>query len=273
MSDPTDAPTPAQLIKRVRSFIEYARYVLEPGKAVFPDQFPKQVDADEAMSRLDALTDLVRADADASRAQPEPSPESRFDLLDDPTRGLHAVLTQYGIASRTDCESLVTALVHWAADAYRSSASRAPSPQDAETLSLHRCKICGTRWLLWPDVIHGGGWNLLDKWQRPGSCCDNAAMGDQIEHLRDITLATPAAVVPDPLTDWQPIATAPVEGKFLVSDGTRIMVADGRIYSLSIMPGTPHHLSGFHWTHWMPLPAPPSETALRRVASPTHTEK
>lgn len=76
---------------------------------------------------------------------------------------------------------------------------RAPAPtsrwaEDAETaqpvrtLELHRCRGCGTRWLLWPDAIHGGGWNLLDKWQRPGSCCDNVAMGDQIEHLRDFEL-------------------------------------------------------------------------------------
>ncbi len=56
-------------------------------------------------------------------------------------------------------------------------------------LSLHRCKICGTRWLLWPDAVHGGGWNLLDMYQRPGSCCDNVAMGDQIEHLRDLPLS------------------------------------------------------------------------------------
>lgn len=55
-------------------------------------------------------------------------------------------------------------------------------------LELHRCKVCGTRWLLWPDAIHGGGWNLLDKYSRPGGCCDNVAMGDQIEHLRDIPL-------------------------------------------------------------------------------------
>jgi len=60
-------------------------------------------------------------------------------------------------------------------------------------LSLHRCTICGTRWLLWPDTVHGGGWNLLDKWQRPGSCCDNAAMDKQIEHLRDIPLFVPRA--------------------------------------------------------------------------------
>lgn len=67
---------------------------------------------------------------------------------------------------------------------------------DPAVLSLHRCKICGTRWLLWPDAVHGGGWNLLDRYSKPGGCCDNVAMGDQIEHLRDIPLsftAPPAA--------------------------------------------------------------------------------
>lgn len=82
-----------------------------------------------------------------------------------------------------------------------SSSSRTPEgsarpdpPAPAETLSLHRCTVCGTRWLLWPDSIHGGGWNLLDSKQRPGACCDNVAMGEQVEHLRDIPLAasTPA---------------------------------------------------------------------------------
>ena len=66
-------------------------------------------------------------------------------------------------------------------------------PTDADkyetvnVLSLHRCKICGTRWLLWPDSIHGGGWNLLDSHQRPAACCDNVGMGEQIEHLRDLS--------------------------------------------------------------------------------------
>ncbi len=62
-------------------------------------------------------------------------------------------------------------------------------------LSLHRCKVCGCRWLLWPDEINSGGWNLLDMWQRPGGCCDNVVMGDQIEHLRDIPLSV---VLPPP---------------------------------------------------------------------------
>jgi hypothetical protein len=70
-----------------------------------------------------------------------------------------------------------------------STASTVPESSQQFTLGLHRCKVCGTAWLLWPQAVHGGGWNLLDKYQRPGACCDNAAMGDQIEHLRDIPLS------------------------------------------------------------------------------------
>lgn len=63
---------------------------------------------------------------------------------------------------------------------------------------------------------------------------------------------------------WQPIATAPIEGKFLVCDvNNRMMVADGHMYSLSLMPEVPKHLSGHHWTYWMRCPAPPRETGGR----------
>lgn len=58
-------------------------------------------------------------------------------------------------------------------------------------LSLHRCKVCGTRWLLWPAGAGGTTaaiWNLLDKYSTPGSCCNNAPMDDQMEHLRDLPL-------------------------------------------------------------------------------------
>jgi len=66
-------------------------------------------------------------------------------------------------------------------------AAAVPPPEHREApLSLHRCRICGTRWLL---NVHG--WNLLDKYQRPGSCCDNVAMGEQIEHLRDLQAEPP----------------------------------------------------------------------------------
>lgn len=75
----------------------------------------------------------------------------------------------------------------------REHAGDAPATEPAYKLKLYRCKVCGTRWLLWPEPLTTGGWNLLDHWQRPDSCCDNAAMGDQIEHLRDIPLAASQA--------------------------------------------------------------------------------
>ena len=65
----------------------------------------------------------------------------------------------------------------------------------------------------------------------------------------------------EPTAQWQPMETAPIEGKFLVWDGQRIMVMDGHIYSLSILPETPRHLSGHHWTHWQNLPSPPAVPA------------
>lgn len=80
----------------------------------------------------------------------------------------------------------------------QSARARALEEQEGAMLKLYRCKACGTRWLLWPDEIHGGGWNLLDHQQRPGTCCDNVAMGEQIEHLRDIPLAATPSVAPPP---------------------------------------------------------------------------
>jgi len=58
--------------------------------------------------------------------------------------------------------------------------------KQAGALGVYRCRVCDTRWLLWPDWGHGATWNLLDGQQHPGTCCDNAPMGDQMEHLRDL---------------------------------------------------------------------------------------
>jgi hypothetical protein len=64
--------------------------------------------------------------------------------------------------------------------------------------------------------------------------------------------------------EWRPIETAPKDGAFLVyhggAAGPRIMVSDGRMLALSRLRDTPGHLSGQHWTHWMPLPDPPGAT-------------
>lgn len=55
------------------------------------------------------------------------------------------------------------------------------------------------------------------------------------------------------LTEWRPIASAPGSGQFIVSDGARQMIADGKMLAISRMPGIPKELNGYHWTHWKPL--------------------
>lgn len=58
---------------------------------------------------------------------------------------------------------------------------------------------------------------------------------------------------------WEPIESAPKDGQFLVTDGQRQMVASGLIVRLwRQSTPTPVHLGGQHWTHWQPLPDPPS---------------
>lgn len=70
-----------------------------------------------------------------------------------------------------DCGAVnhaVTGIVDW----------RAPQNSSAR----HRCTVCGCLWRLQPptDVQPGGSWSLWDAAQKPGTCCDNVAMGSQI---------------------------------------------------------------------------------------------
>jgi hypothetical protein len=48
-------------LKWVRTFIEYARYELEPGEQQAGDQFPRQSAADKAMAEIDAVLAAVQA--------------------------------------------------------------------------------------------------------------------------------------------------------------------------------------------------------------------
>ena len=48
----------------------------------------------------------------------------------------------------------------------------------------HRCKVCGALWILYPTgdrYTPDGSWSLCSR--ECGPCCDNVAMGDQIEAL------------------------------------------------------------------------------------------
>lgn len=44
----------SELLKRAKTFIEYARYELQPGLAQIGDQFPRQEDADKVINELAA---------------------------------------------------------------------------------------------------------------------------------------------------------------------------------------------------------------------------
>jgi hypothetical protein len=80
------------------------------------------------------------------------------------------------------------------------------------------------RWLLWPADIGGtddATWNLLDHFSKPGQCCDNVAMGDQIEFLRDL-----------PLTCTPPRSASPVEGVLPELKPYQI-VRDGRLATVT----------------------------------------
>jgi hypothetical protein len=55
--------------------------------------------------------------------------------------------------------------------------------------TTHRCKKCGCLWRKWGD----GSWSLLDKYQKPEKCCDNEAMGEQIEEVELGLFVTAAA--------------------------------------------------------------------------------
>lgn len=59
-------------------------------------------------------------------------------------------------------------------------AKRPPKPIDTTEVSgrtpTHRCKVCGALWILYPD-----SWSLCSR--ECGQCCDNVAMGNQIEQL------------------------------------------------------------------------------------------
>lgn len=63
----------------------------------------------------------------------------------------------------------------------------------AQQTATHRCKVCGALWRLWQPgearLGDKGSWSCAlpapgrDWSYRCGSCCDNVAMGDQIERL------------------------------------------------------------------------------------------
>lgn len=64
--------------------------------------------------------------------------------------------------------------------------------QHVKTSPTHRCRICGALWRLWEpgEALPGdsGSWSFLPDGgpEKPGKCCDNAEMGEQIERIPGI---------------------------------------------------------------------------------------
>lgn len=78
----------------------------------------------------------------------------------------------------------------------------------SERTATHRCKVCGALWILYPaqpdkyppdHPCHGATWSLASK--ECGKCCDNVAMGDQIEALETPEQAYEAFLSSDPTSD------------------------------------------------------------------------
>lgn len=53
-----------------------------------------------------------------------------------------------------------------------------------ERIPTHRCKVCGCLWILWQFKNEPAMWSLGTN-EKCGPCCDNVAMGEQIETLAD----------------------------------------------------------------------------------------
>ncbi len=91
-SEPQEpSATPSTLerkLKWVRSFCEYARYVLEPGTAKVGSQFPHQADADRAMKELDEVLAALRPSEGPETGRPL---QTEVDFLKSLAMGLHAV--------------------------------------------------------------------------------------------------------------------------------------------------------------------------------------
>lgn len=54
----------AAKLKWLRSFVVYARYELQPGTSQPGDQFPRQADADRALSEIDAIAEALAGQED-----------------------------------------------------------------------------------------------------------------------------------------------------------------------------------------------------------------
>lgn len=81
-------------------------------------------------------------------------------------------------------------------------ASRASNAYITGLVSKFRCKACGCLWRLNPptEIQPDGSWSLFDGSQKPGQCCDNAAMDLEIVGVAPSRFERIRALVA--LSDW-----------------------------------------------------------------------
>lgn len=91
----------------------------------------------------------------------------------------------------------------------------------------------------WPDVEQRINGMFGLQFARSGVQYDGPNIGAEIEAMK----AALAAAEREP-QGWQPISSAPKEGRFIVYSPERsVFVVDGKFYSEATRPGTPKHLS------------------------------
>lgn len=83
----------------------------------------------------------------------------------------------------------------------------------------HRCKVCGARWVLHESAQPS--WQCLSP-EKMGACCDNVAMGDQIEALpvaEGRVEMLPGAERPEGALSWlgEVIGNGGIEGVIVIS--------------------------------------------------------
>lgn len=120
-SDPSrSGETPRPITERLRwvkSFIEYARYELQPGESRVGDQFPRQADADKAIATIaDVLGELTAVSSLNGPITHDDHPSDRsqetpLELLDDAERQIKACWKVTCVDEHTASVSLLRDIV------------------------------------------------------------------------------------------------------------------------------------------------------------------
>lgn len=195
---PADTPRSSnqQAIERIRKIVNgwppesppagtYQRWVVLLVKEV--ESLQARIDALMLEFCPDEMSPEQLEEWAKTQIQPDetPQPASKTEVESDLAQRLLACWKRIDPTSTDDDPVGITM-----ASALLSEAASAVEYLQAEHDSLlrgrkptHRCKVCGALWIDWGDT-----WSLFSP--RCGQCCDNAAMGYQIEALPVLQLVS-----------------------------------------------------------------------------------